>query len=250
MILDVLIEAGLAGHLDLRQPGEPVFSYDDTYARNPRSTPLSTLFPLAAPTASGDTLQWWLESLLPDHDTLLDYAHELDNKQQREPRGPGRPREHTAFSALLVWILKPHCPSELATVKELKDTANWERVKDAAAAAWPDHPALPLPEKPISRGQYRRFAQRILADNPTELKNLCSHVRRTAAQAARCLGMLDPKDDSLSKPIPRRTAFSDETFLRSRLRRSPSECVDENGEQIHLFDPDAHRRVCRAARSA
>ena len=171
---------------------------------------------------------------------LLDYAHELDNKQQSEPRGPGRPREHTAFPALLVWILKPHCRSERVAIKELKDPANWKRVKDAAVAAWPDHPALPLLEKPISRGQYRRFAQRILADNPAELENLCSHVRRTAAQAGRCVGMLDPKDGSLTKPSPRRTAFSDETFLRSRLRRSPSECVDENGEQIHLFDPDAH----------
>ena len=103
---------------------------------------------------------------------LLDYAHELDNKQQqRGPRGPGRPREHTAFAALLVWILKPHCRSERATIKELKDPANWKRVKDAAAAAWPDHPALPLPEKPISRSQSRRFAQRILADNPAELEN-------------------------------------------------------------------------------
>ena len=73
---------------------------------------------------------------------LLDYAHELDNKQRREPRGPGRPREHTAFAALLVWILKPHCRSERATIKELKDPANWKRVKDAAVAAWPDHPAL------------------------------------------------------------------------------------------------------------
>ena len=171
---------------------------------------------------------------------LLDYAHELDNKQRREPRGPGRPREHTAFAPLLVWTMKPHCRSERAAIKELKDIANWKRVKDAAVAAWPDHPALPLLEKPVSRGQYRRFAQRILADNPAELENLCSHVRRTAAQAGRCLGMLDPKDGSLTKPSPRRTAFSDETFLRSRLRRSPSECVDENGEQIHLFDPDAH----------
>ena len=84
---------------------------------------------------------------------LLDYAHKLNNKQQSEPRGPGRPREHTAFPALLVWILKPHCRSERATIKELKDPANWKRVKDAAAAAWPDHPALPLPQKPISRGQ-------------------------------------------------------------------------------------------------
>ena len=171
---------------------------------------------------------------------LLDYAHELDNKQQRGPRGPGRPREHTAFAALLVWILKPHCPSERATIKELKDPANWKRVKDAAAAAWPDHPALPLPEKPISRGQSRRFAQRVLADNPAELENLCSHIRRTGAQAARCVGMLDPKDGSLTKPSTHRAAFSDESFLRSRRRRSPSECVDENGEQIHLFDPDAH----------
>ena len=62
--------------------------------------------------------------------------------------------------------------------------------------------------------------------------------------------MLDPKDGSLTKPSPRRTAFSDETFLRSRLRRSPSECVDENGEQIHLFDPDAHNHYTNNKKDA
>ena len=50
----------------------------------------------------------------------------------------------------------------------------------------------------------------------------------------------DPEDGTCSEPSPRRTAFADETFLRSRLSRSPSQCVDDNGEKIHLFDPDAH----------
>ena len=72
MILDVLMEARPAGRLDLQRPGVPVFSYDEAYATDMAATPLSTMFPLAAPTASGDTLQWWLEGLLPDHDALLD----------------------------------------------------------------------------------------------------------------------------------------------------------------------------------
>ena len=171
---------------------------------------------------------------------LLDYAHELDQARARKARGPGRPVECTAFPVLVVWALKPQYPSERATIKELRDPANWQRLIDGAAAAWPDHPALPLPEKAPSRSQYRRFARRHLADNAKVLESLCSHVRRTAAKAARHMGMLDPDDGSLTAPKKRRTAFADETFLRSRLSRSPQECVDDNGELIHLFDPDAH----------
>ena len=171
---------------------------------------------------------------------LLDYSYELEMKYPRQPPGAGRPRAHPALGALVVWILKPHCVSERATIKELKDPANLERVRTAAATAWPDHPVLPLLDSPMSRSQYRRFAQKYLADMPDELANLCSHIRRTAAQAARHMGMLDPEDGTCSEPSPRRTAFADETFLRSRLSRSPSQCVDDNGELIHLFDPDAH----------
>lgn len=171
---------------------------------------------------------------------LLDYSHELEMKYPRKSPRPGRRREHTAFGAMLVWNLKPHFPSERATIKELKDPANWERVATAAAAAWPDHPALPLPDRPISRSQYRRYSKKHLSDVPEELADLCSHTRRTSAQAGRHIGMLDPNDGSRKSPSRSRTAFADESFLRSRLSRSPSECVDANGEKIRLFDPDAH----------
>lgn len=171
---------------------------------------------------------------------LLDYCHELEQKYPRKSPGPGRPREHTALGAMLVWILKPHCVSERAAIKELKDPANWDRIKNAAAAAHPGHPALAGLDRPISRGQARRYAEKHLADMPEELANLCSRVRRTAAHAARHMGMLDPDDGTCGEPSRRRTAFADETFLRSRLSRGPSQCVDANGEKIHLFDPDAH----------
>ncbi len=72
MILDVLIEARLAGQLDLRQPRQPVFSYEESYARSStETTPLSVLFPLAESSAQGDVLRWWLEGLLPDNESLL-----------------------------------------------------------------------------------------------------------------------------------------------------------------------------------
>ena len=49
MILDVLIEARLAGRLDLTRPEHPVFTYDTAYARDGDATPLSTLFPAHTP---------------------------------------------------------------------------------------------------------------------------------------------------------------------------------------------------------
>ena len=71
MILDVLIEARLAGRLDLTRPEHPVFTYDTAYARDGDATPLSTLFPPAAAPPEGETLLSWLHGLLPDHDAVL-----------------------------------------------------------------------------------------------------------------------------------------------------------------------------------
>ena len=70
MILDVLIEARLAGRLRLDTPGGPVFAYGDSYASEPGATPLSTLFPLSGG-GSGEPLQRWLEGLLPDDHAVL-----------------------------------------------------------------------------------------------------------------------------------------------------------------------------------
>ena len=71
MILDVLIEGRLAGRLDLVRPNAPVFTYDASCSPAASATPLSTLFPLSAPRASGARLRRWLEGLLPDDDRIL-----------------------------------------------------------------------------------------------------------------------------------------------------------------------------------
>ncbi|MCY4421944.1 MAG: HipA N-terminal domain-containing protein, partial [Acidimicrobiaceae bacterium] len=63
VILDVLIEGGRAGTLDLTRPNAPIFIYDGDHMSNPRATPLSTRFPLIAPKASGAKLLRWLEGL-------------------------------------------------------------------------------------------------------------------------------------------------------------------------------------------
>ena len=70
MILDVIIEARLAGRLRLDTPDGPVFTYGDSYASDPGATPLSTLFPLSGG-GSGEPLQRWLEGMLPDDDAVL-----------------------------------------------------------------------------------------------------------------------------------------------------------------------------------
>ena len=71
MILDVLMGGSRAGRLDLTRPNAPVFTYDPAYMSDALATPLSTLFPLVAPRASGSALRRWLEGLLPDNDQLL-----------------------------------------------------------------------------------------------------------------------------------------------------------------------------------
>ena len=59
------------------------------------------------------------------------------------------------------------------------------------------------------------------------------------AKAARHMGLLDPSDGSLNRPSPARTIYGDETFIRDRFNRKPSECFNAKGEQTRRFDPDS-----------
>ena len=178
---------------------------------------------------------------------LWEFVEWFLHEENKKRRGPGRPREHTVAQAVLVWMVKSEEMSERAIIVELKD--HWPRVCAAAAAAWPNHPNRRMPDKPMSRGQYRRFADRHLANNPEAHENpahenpaherLVLDIMRAAAKAARHMGMLDPNDGSLNRPSPDRTVYGDETFIRDRFNRKPSDCFNAQGEQIHRFDPDS-----------
>ena len=181
---------------------------------------------------------------------LWEFVEWFQKEENNKRRGAGRPREHTVAQAVLVWMMKPEEMSERAVIVELRD--HWPRIRAAAAAAWPDHPNRRMPDQPISRGQYRRFARRHLANNPEahddpEARKNCreAHERlvldmmRAAAKAARHMGLLDPSDGSLNRPSPDRTIYGDETFIRDRFNRKPSECFNAKREQIRRFDPDS-----------
>ena len=179
---------------------------------------------------------------------LWKYVEWFQQEEAKKRRGAGRPREHTVAQAVLVWMLKSEEMSERAIIVELRD--HWALVCAATAAAWPDHPNRRMPDRPISRRQYRNFASRHLArkpktdNNDPEAKNdaherLRLDMMRAAAKAARYMGMLDPADGSLNRPSPARTIYGDETFIRDRFNRKPSDCFNDKGEQIRRFDPDS-----------
>ncbi len=185
---------------------------------------------------------------------LWEFVEWFQAEENKRPRGAGRPREHTAAQAVLVWMVKSEEMSERAVIVELKD--HWTRICAAAAAAWPNHPNRRMPDRPISRGQSRRFARRYLANDPKvhqddpKARKRCGEVHerlvldmmRAAAKAARHIGMLDPTDGSLNRPSPSRTIYGDETFIRDRFNRKPSECFNAKGEQVYRFDPDSRVR--------
>ena len=170
---------------------------------------------------------------------LWEYAEWFEGEEGKKRRGPGRPREHAAAQGVLGWMMKSEEMSERATIVELKD--HWPRICAAAAAAWPDHPNRRMPDKPMSRGQSRNFANQHL-NKPEARKRLESDMMRAAAKAARHMGMLDPNDGSLNRPSPARVIYGDETLIRDRFNRAPSECFNAKGEQIHRFDPDSRVR--------
>lgn len=72
MRLDVLIEGRLAGSLDIANPTEPVFRYDDGYRATAGATPLSTRFAIehGGPFSDADAYHWLL-GLLPTDQRVL-----------------------------------------------------------------------------------------------------------------------------------------------------------------------------------
>ena len=70
--LRVLMSGQEAGWLRQAPNGQVTFTYDDGYAADPASTPLSVGFSLGEPKHSGSRLTAWLTNLLPDNARVLE----------------------------------------------------------------------------------------------------------------------------------------------------------------------------------
>ena len=153
----------------------------------------------------------------------------------------GRPRECTAFDVFFAHAVRKLHRSELRAFKELRDIDNWNRFRRAAEAAFPDDETRRLSKTPISRGQYRRFMDRHILNDPEELMLLEDDSIETAIEAAVHIGLLDPSEGSFNKPEKTRVVYGDTSFVRGQFNASREEAIDkETGEIVRQFDRDAH----------
>ena len=126
---------------------------------------------------------------------------------------PGRKRCWPIMCALALDVALWESGSIRAAARELSDPDTWKRLRLKVERAWPDHPHRRLPERPISRSQYHRARRRHTLPRLAEIK---AWAETTSAEAARWIGMLDPRTARLAThPWPGNVIAGDATYMKA-----------------------------------
>lgn len=124
------------------------------------------------------------------------------------------------------------------------DPKNWQRLVDAAAAAFPDNPNRRLSARGPSRWQHGRACKNFL--NGGALGAMYDLYQHAAAGAGDEIGMFDPGrsgfDDtrgSFSRPDKGQFMGGDLTWIAARYNRHRSNAYDPRTGRTRRHDPDA-----------
>ena len=134
---------------------------------------------------------------------LLDYAHELDNKQQRGPAARAVPA--STQRSRRCW-----CGYSNLTAAASAPPSKSSKTPPTGSAS-KTRPSPRGPTTPRCRCRRNPSAAASPADSPSgssqttrgrARESVLANIRRTGAQAARCVGMLDPKTAPSPNPAP------------------------------------------------
>lgn len=126
---------------------------------------------------------------------------------------PGRKRCWPIMCALALDVALWEFGSIRSAVLELSDTDTWNRLRRKTEQAWPDHPSRRLPARPISRSQYHRARRRHTLPRLAEIK---TWAETTSAEAARWIGMLDPRTAECATRLwPGNVIAGDTTYMKA-----------------------------------
>ncbi len=167
---------------------------------------------------------------------LWEYAEALE-KDTEKSRGPGRPREHKVFEAVLFEVTAGLRGNGRDIARTFSDPKTWQRLQDTVAQAWPRHPHRRLSNKPISRSQHHRFRERYLHGEILEELDLI--VERIEVDATLHMGLLSAETGSVNHPDTTQFIVGDGTWIPSIYKTGSRQIINPKTGKVRRFDPDA-----------
>ena len=150
----------------------------------------------------------------------------------------GRRRGYGAFDAMFIDVVAWKFGAYTCVFRNLADLRNWNVLRQAVEAAYPDDARMRLSKRPISRSQHYRFSKKYITDHLLEVMH--NIVDRACVEAAQSTGMLQPGSRSLTNPDPYSLVSADGCWIPAMNSLTRDDAVDpETGEIVRRFDPDA-----------
>ena len=183
----------------------------------------------------------WLATVAcfrPLWELALSYDALIDAPSDR--RRPGWPRTYGTFDVLLFEVAAWAYGSYELVSDNLADLLNWNRLRAAVAAAYPDDPRMRLSVEPMTRSKHYRFRQRYLTDHLLETMHRI--IDAAAVTAAQQMGMLVPGLGSLTDPDTRSYVTADGCWVPALTSLTSDDiAVDPDTGEVFCrrFDPDA-----------
>jgi len=160
-----------------------------------------------------------LEALIAN-DALFELADAVPEAPRE--RG-GRPRQYPTFMWVLYDALLSVYGSGRRVEAELAHPIVWRHLRNLIAARFPGRPDLQLPPEPMRRHHYL-YGRTTWLTRPDVLAELRSIHQRTATDAARALGLLDPNGPgSWTHPHLSRMLHADGKVLTPLFRAHPGD---------------------------
>lgn len=167
---------------------------------------------------------------------MMDNLEEFHNSR-RPPGGPGRKREYKLADIQVIETGTHFYGNSDSAWRNLKDPDTWERLCRAVERAFPNDETRRLSKKPPSRHQIYRARRDYFSGDA--LREFRRQYRRIALEAARDIGIFDPKAGSWTHPDKTQCIVADSSWTPGPTRYHRDDPPNPKTDKVRRFEPNA-----------
>lgn len=161
---------------------------------------------------------------------------EVFHNARRPERCPGPDRGYILMDAQLIIIAALLYDNLNSAVEEFTiDQAQWDRLRKAVEAAFPNNPERRLSDRAPSRSQTFRASRDYFSGEA--LDELFRNYRRTAVKGAQRIGALDPNAGSWQSPARSQAIIGDMTWIPAATKHHRKAPFHPETGDLLKFDP-------------
>lgn len=171
--------------------------------------------------------------------TMMENLEKFHNDRRPE-RCPGPERGYILMDAQIIVVAALLYDNLNSAVDEFTiDQPQWDRLREAVQAAFPNNPDRRLSERAPSRSQIFRAARGYFSGEA--LDELFRAYRRTAVKTAQRIGALDPNAGTWQRPAKSQAITGDKTAIRAATKHHYKAPWHPVTGELLKYDPLAGR---------